>query len=236
MWRSRPIRRAELAAALVLALPALCAAQGAAATPELITDRPGFGESSAVVGPGTLQVETGLVVARADHDHPRDTTGQVMLRAGVASRGELRFAVDGHDVEVGGKVKLLDAAHAGIDLAVIPYLSRDPGFKVAAGRELPRGFELSGTFNATDGRSDSGRTWMKEISLSLDHALGERLGAYGEVDGGFAGHGCACSVDGGITVGVGANGQFDVEVGHRVHGEAQDWFMGVGFAVRRLHR
>src|SRR5262245_33121430 len=130
VWRSRPIRRAELAAALVLALPALCAAQGPTAPPELITDRPGFGESSAVVGPGTLQVETGLVVARADHDHARDTTGHVTLRAGLASRAELRFAVDGHDVEVGAKVKLLDAGRTGLDLSVIPYLSRDPGFKV----------------------------------------------------------------------------------------------------------
>ena len=220
----------------MLALPALCAAQTAAATPELVTDRPGFGESSAVVGRGTLQIETGLVLARADHEHAQDTTGQVLLRAGVASRAELRFAVDGHDVEVGGKVKLLDADRAGIDVAVIPYLSRDPGFKVAAGRELPHGFELSGTFNATDGRTDSGRAWQKEISVSLDHALDARLGAYGEVDGGFAGHGCACSVDGGITIGVGPHGQFDVEVGHRVRGDAQDWFMGVGFAVRRLHR
>ena len=236
MWPSRPIRRAELAAALVLTLPALCAAQGPTATPELITDRPGFGESSAVVGSGTFQVETGLVVARADHDHARDTTGQVMLRAGLASRAELRFAVDGHDAEVGGKVKLLDAGRAGIDLAIIPYLSRDPGFKVTGGRGLPHGFELSGTFNATDGRTDSGRAWQHEISLSLDHALSAHLGAYGEVDGGWAGHGCACSVDGGITIGVGPHGQFDVEAGHRVHGEAQDWFAGVGFAVRRLHR
>jgi hypothetical protein len=236
VWRPRPICRAELAAVLVLALPALGAAQSAAANPELVTDRPGFGESSAVVGRATLQVETGLVVARADHEHPRDTTGQVLLRAGVSSRVELRFAVDGHDVEVGGKVKLLDAARAGIDLAVIPYVSRDPGFKVAGGRGLPHGFELSGTFNATDGRTASGRAWQHEISLSLDHTLGARLGAYGEVDAAFAGQECACSVDGGITIGVGAHGQFDVEAGHRVHGEAQDWFMGVGFAVRRLHR
>lgn len=220
----------------VLALPALCAAQSASANPELVTDRPGFGESSAIVGRGTLQVETGLVVARADRAHPRDTTAQVLVRGGIASRVELRFAVDGHDVEVGGKVKLLDAARAGVDLAVIPYLSHDPGFKVAAGRALPHGFGLSGTFNATDASGDGGRAWQRGISLSLDHGLGGRVGAYGEVDGGFAGHGCACSVDGGMTIGVGAHGQFDVEVGHRVYGSAQDWFAGVGFAVRRLHR
>ena len=236
MWRPRPIRRAELAAVLVLALPATCAAQGAAANPELVTDRPGFGESSAVVGRGTLQAETGLTVVRADHAHPRDTIAQVLLRGGITSRAELRLAVDGHDVEVGGKVKLLDATRAGLDLAVIPYLSHDPGGKVAAGRGLPHGFGLSGTFNATDARGDGGRAWQREVSLSLDHGLGARVGAYGEVDGGFAGYGCACSVDGGVTIGVGAHGQFDVEVGHRVHGEAQDWFAGVGFAVRRLHR
>jgi len=147
---------------------------------------------------------------------------------------------------VGGKVKLLDEARAGVDLAVLPYLSLptasngfgsdhyDPGFKIAAGRGLPHGFGLSGTFNAADASGDDERAWEREISVSLDHGVGG-VGAYGEVDGSFAGAGCDCSVDGGITVPVGANRQFDVEFGRGVHGAAQDWFVGVGFVVRRLH-
>ena len=152
------------------------------------------------------------------------------------------------DAEVGGKVKVLDEARAGVDVAVLPYVSvptastgfgsahYDPGFKVAAGRGLPRGFGLSGTFNAADPAGDTGRAWQREISVSLDHGVGGGVGAYGEVDGAFAGNGCGCSVDGGVTVPLGANGQFDVEMGRRVHGPAQDWFVGAGFVIRRRPR
>jgi hypothetical protein len=42
-------------------------------------------------------------------------------------------------------------------------------------------------------------------------------------------------VNSGVTMALGANGQVDVEVGRGVSGQAQDWFVGIGFAVRRLH-
>jgi hypothetical protein len=261
--RPRSTPYAELAAALVLALPVLCAAQSAPAAPELVTDRPGFGESSGVVERGTIQIETGLTLQQIDASQRQLTAPQLLARVGVAPRVELRVSADGlidqtvrtssgrartygrSDAEVGGKVKVLDEARAGVDVAVLPYVSvptastgfgsahYDPGFKVAAGRGLPRGFGLSGTFNATDPAGDTGRAWQREISVSLDHGVGAGVGAYGEVDGAFAGRGCGCSVDGGVTVPLRANGQFDVEMGRRVHGPAQDWFVGAGFVIRR---
>jgi len=264
--RPRSTRCAELAAAIVFALPALCAAQSAPAVPELVTDRPGFGESSGVVGRGTIQIETGLTLEQTDPTRRQLTAPQVLARVGVAPRVELRVSADGlidqsvrlpsgrahtdgrSDAEVGGKVKLLDESRAGVDVAVLPYVSlptassgfgsghSDPGFKVVAARGMPRGFGLSATFNAADASGDSGRTWQREISVSLDHGVGGGVGAYGEVDGSFAGRGCGCSVDGGITVPVGVNGQFDLEVGRGVHGEAQQWFVGAGFVVRHVHR
>jgi hypothetical protein len=54
--RLRSIPCAELAAAIVLALPAIGAAQSAPAVPELVSDRPGFGESSSVAGRGTIRL------------------------------------------------------------------------------------------------------------------------------------------------------------------------------------
>ena len=262
MRRPRSNPYAELTAAFVLALPALCVAQSAPAVPELTTDRPGFGESSAVVGRGTIQLESGLTLQQTG-DTRQVTAPQLLARVGVAPRIELRVSVDGvidqavrtasgrahthgrADAEVGGKVKLFDEARAGVDVAVLPYVSLptaspgfgsahyDPGFKVAAGRGLPRGFGLSGTFNAADPAGDAGRAWQREISVSLDHGVGGGVGAYGEVDGAFAGTGCGCSVDGGVTVPIGTDGQFDVEMGRRVHGAAQDWFVGAGFVIRR---
>jgi hypothetical protein len=253
----------RLAVLFVLLQPALCAAQ-ATAVPELVTDRPGFGESSGVVGRGTIQIETGLTLEQTDAARRQFTAPQLLARVGVAPRVELRVSADGwidqsvrtpagrvhthgrSDAEVGGKVKLLDEDRAGVDVALLPYVSLptasngfgsdhyDPGFKIAAGRGLPRGFGLSSTFNAGDASGDDGRAWQREISLSLDHGVGG-VGAFGEMDGAFAGAGCNCSVDAGITVPVGANGQLDVEFGRGVHGAAQDWFVGVGFVVRRLH-
>jgi len=259
----------RLAVLFVLLQPALCAAQAPAsppAGPELVTDRPGFGESSSVVGHGTIQIETGFTLEQTDSARRQVSAPQLLARVGVASRLELRVSADGFieqsdrtpagrtqthgrsDAEVGAKVKLLDEARAGVDLAVLPYLSLptasnglgsahyDPGFKVAAARGLPRGFGLSGTLNAASASGDDRRAWGREISVSLDHGVGGGVAAYGEVDGAFAGADCGCSVDGGVTVPIGANGQFDVEFGRGVHGAAQKWFVGAGFVVRRLHR
>jgi hypothetical protein len=171
-----------------------------------------------------------------------------LIAQSVQTSGGRLHAYGGSDTEIGAKVKLLDAARGGLDLAVIPYLSLptasrgfgsdhyDPGFKLAAAHDLPHGFGLSGTFNAADASTGSGRSWQHEVSVSLDHALGRGLGAYGEVDGAFAGSGCACSVDGGITVALGANGQLDVEAGRGLRGAAQIWFVGAGVVIRRRHR
>jgi len=215
---------------------------------------------------GTIQFETGATLEQTDAERRRVMAPQLLVRVGVAPRVELRLSADGvidqavrtssgrahthgrSDAEVGGKVKLLDEARAGVDVAVLPYVSlptassgfgsghSDPGFKVVAARGMPRGFGLSATFNAADASGDSRRAWQREMSVSLDHGVSGSVGAYGEVDGSFAGRGCDCSVDGGITVPVGVNGQFDVEVGRGVHGAAQNWFVGAGFVVRHLHR
>jgi hypothetical protein len=266
--RRRSTWCAELTAAFVLALPALGVAQSMAAAPVLVTDRPGFGESSAVVERGTIQIESGITVQQSSPSIREVSAPQVLARIGVTPRVELRVATDGliadsvrtphgpvhthggSDSELGGKVKLFDAARAGIDLALIPYLSLptasrgfgsdhvDPGFKVAAARDLPHGFGLSGTFNAADVSGDGRRAWQRELSVSLDHGVGvgAGVGAFGEVDSAFTGSGCDCSVDAGITVALGTNGQVDVEAGRGLHGAAQDWFVGAGFVVRHRHR
>jgi hypothetical protein len=264
--RRRSTWCAELTAAFVLAVPALGAAQSTAAAPDLVTDRPGFGESSAVVERDAIQIEAGITVQQSTPSIREVSAPQVLARIGVTPRVEFRVATDGliadsvrtptgpvhthggSDSEVGGKVKLFDATRAGIDLAVIPYLSLptasrgfgsdhiDPGFKVAASRDLPRGFGLSGTFNTAEVSGDGGRVWQRELSVSLDHGVGAGVGAFGEVDSAFNGSGCDCSVDGGITVALGTNGQVDVEAGRGLHGAAQDWFVGAGFVVRYRHR
>ncbi len=123
---------------------------------------------------------------------------QVLVRVGVGPRFEFRLAGDGFvsrdrsqtpsghvrtsgrsDLEIGGKYKFASADGAGVDLAVIPFLSLptatdgfssngyDPGFKLTAARDLPRGFGLSGNLNFANTTSDTGRAWEREASLSL---------------------------------------------------------------------
>ena len=252
-------------AALVIGRAAVCEAQSSPAVPELVTDRPDFTESSDVVGHRVVQIESGLTLEQSDATTRQVTAPQMLVRIGVGRRVELRFAGDGFvsqsvqtpaghvrtsgrsDLELGAKVKFAEAAHAGLDLAVIPFLSLptasdgfssdgyDPGFKLTAARDLARGFGLSGNFNAASVTTAAGRTWAREASLSLGHGLGGPFGAYWETYGALAHGGCDCTVNTGVTMAIGGNGQVDVEVGRGVGGQAQDWFVGVGFAMRRLH-
>lgn len=252
-------------AALVIGRAAVCEAQGISSVPELVTDRPDFTESSEVVGHRVVQIESGLTLEQSDEITRQITAPQILVRVGVGSRVELRFAGDGFisqslktpagwartsggsDFELGGKFKFLDADRSGIDMAVIPFLSLptasdgfssngyDPGFKLTAARDLPRGFGLSGNFNAAHVTTERGRVWEHEVSVSIGHALVGPFGAYWEGFGTLTDGGCDCTVNTGVSLALGDNRQVDVEVGRGISGQAQDWFIGVGFAMRRLH-
>ena len=232
--------------------------------PELVTDRPDFTESSEVVGHRVIQIESGLTFEQTDETMRQVTAPQVLVRVGIGPRFEVRFAGDGFvsqsvetpagvvrsaghsDAEIGAKLKFLDAPSVGFDMAVIPFLSlptasdgfgttgHDPGFKLTAARELPRGFGLSGNFNVASVTGEDGRAWEREASVSLGHGLAGAWGAYWEAYGSLGGGQCDCTLNTGITRSLGVNGQVDVEVGRGIGGNAQDWFVGVGFAVRRL--
>jgi len=249
----------------VLGTAAAGTAQTLTPFPELVTDRPDFTESSEVVGHRVVQIETGLTLEQTDRTTRQVTAPQMLVRVGLGSRFEFRFAGDGvvsqslqtpsghvrttgrSDFEIGAKLKFADADRAGVDMAVIPFLSLptatngfssngyDPGFKLTAARDLPRGFGLSGNLNFANVTSELGRAWEREASLSLGHGLGGPFGAYWETFGTLTNGGCDCTVNTGLSMALGPNSQFDVEVGRGVSGQAQDWFFGVGFAVRRLH-
>lgn len=257
----RSMRVSLFAVAMSAGIVGVCAAQSD--VPELVTDRPDFTESSEVVGHGVVQIESGLTLEQTDETASQVTAPQVLVRVGIGSRFELRFAGDGFvsqsvdtpsgsvrtgghsDAEIGAKFKFLDAKSAGVDMAVIPFMSLpmasdgfgttgyDPGFKLTVARDLVKGFGLSGNFNAASVTGETGRAWEREASLSLGHGLGGAWGAYWEMYGSLH-DGCDCTLNAGVTRGFGNNLQVDVEVGRGVSGDAQDWFVGFGFAVRRL--
>jgi hypothetical protein len=191
---------------------------------------------------------------------------QLLVRVGVTPRFELRFGGDGFvaesirtatgtshatgssDAEIGFKYKLTGSPVAGFDAAILPSLSLptgragfssagyDPGVKLTWARELPRGFGLSGNVNLAWLTVDDRRDWEPSISLSLSRDLAENWGAYWETYGFINDGTCACTFNAGITRGFGGNLQLDVEAGRGMTASAADWFVGVGFAVRRLGR
>lgn len=258
------LRLTPLAGLLVLCAAGSSLAQ-TAPDPELITDRPDFTESSEVVGRGVVQIEAGITVEEPDSSVRQVTLPQLLVRIGLGSRVELRLASDGFvsqsladaggrhshrgrsDMEIGAKVKLLDADRAGFDLALIPALSLpiasddfgshgyDPGVKLTVARDLPREFGLSANVNTASVTEGDGRVWTREASVSLAHGLGGPFGGYWEAYGSFDRGGCDCTLNTGVTMALGANRQVDVEVGHGVSGDARGWFVGLGFALRRLH-
>ena len=78
--------------ASIAAIPAF-----AASDDSIVTDRPDFVESSAVVGKGRLQVETSFAAERSRIDGAveRATSTPTLLRIGVSDALELRFETDG---------------------------------------------------------------------------------------------------------------------------------------------
>jgi hypothetical protein len=225
-----------------------------------VTDRPDFTESSEVVGRGLFQLEGGFNYEGDGGARSLAVPG-ALLRLGMSRRVELRLGTDGYlsqrvnsarvsgagDIEVAAKIRLFDQAAAGIDIAVIPGLSlptgsdsqssggADPSVKLTWARSLPREFGLTGNVNVASITSGASRFTQSAFSLSLGHSLFAGWGGFVETYG-FSpmdrGTDAGLTVDGGLTRAVGANLQFDIEMGRGVTADAPDWFAGVGVAIR----
>ena len=159
---------------LVLA-PAPLRAQDTPAE-ELVTDRPDQTESAVVVGPGQVQVETGVLLTRDEAAGASVETVEgpgTLIRIGLGGRTELRLGWAGYlreevelpgsppetltfegpgDAELGAKVRLRDEA------------GRLPEAALLVGVSLPVGDE-----SFTSDRLDP------SLRLSLAHTLSDRL-------------------------------------------------------------
>lgn len=200
------VRRRSLLVSLALLVAASAGAQ------DLITDRPDFTESSAVVGAGNIQVESGFSYEGdgAGRDHINTLTVPASLtRIGLSRRVELRLGTDGFassrqggvraggmsDLEIGLKVSLLDEQRAGVDVAIIPMTSLPTGaadatsgaavptIKFTWARSLPAGFGLSGNYNLSAEREAGDRFTQQALSVSLGHDLPAGFGGYLEAYG-----------------------------------------------------
>ena len=216
------------------------------------TDRPDFTESSATIPKGRWQLEAGYTMQRAggtSHSLPES-----LLRAGVSSRVELRFAqnlsaADGalsfEDVTLGAKLSLGGQQGARPELALI-VLSTLPtgGTRVTAATMLPSavllaGWELGGRWSL-GGSAIAGREVDDHLELAgsavVGYTLSDRWRSYVETftiqpvsgNGGERGE---SYLNGGFAHLITPMVQVDVRAGVGIGGSAARYFGGVGLSV-----
>ncbi len=132
---------------------AACSVAHAADEEPIVTDRPDFVESSAVVGKGRFQLETSVAVERdrSDGTRERTTSTPTLLRFGVSDTLELRVETDGRmryradgddeherqrgaaDTSIGIKWHALDESGAMPAVGVLLHADVDSGSKAFRG-------------------------------------------------------------------------------------------------------
>jgi hypothetical protein len=112
----------------------------------IVTDRPDFVESSAVVGKGRLQIETSLAAERDRNGGvvERSTSTPTLLRIGVSDKLELRFETDGRLHAWGGEGGAFDDRGFGDTSVGVKWHARDaagsaPSVGVLLHADLPTG-------------------------------------------------------------------------------------------------
>ena len=182
------------------------------ATPELITDRPDFTESSQVLPRRWMQFETGVTFESDGRDVSKTRSvsfPSALVRIGLGVRTELRIGAEGYiterqqtgrsagysDAELGVKVSLLEERRAGLDLSVIPMASFptggagftsdgvDPTIKITLGRSLGAGFDLAGNVNFSWITEGDTHFSQQALSVSLNREIGRGWLGYAEIYG-----------------------------------------------------
>jgi hypothetical protein len=232
--------------------------------PELVPDRPDYTESVEVVGPGVIQTEHGITFDRQG-DARNLTAPELLMRIGLTKRIELRLGSDGFlmeksaagtskgpaDTEIAAKINIFRQNHFHPGFAIIPLVSLpsrdqrfsslgyDPTIKLAWDKDLAAGFSVGGNVNFSSITAAEGRFLQRAASWSFGHDLPAGFGAYWEVFGVSPwekGGQAAWIANTGVSHGVGRNAQIDARVGKRMSEAGPNWFVGIGFAMRRPTR
>ena len=233
-----------------------------AQTPDPIAaDRPGIADSSAVVGPGTLQIETGVQWEKRRSEF--STFFPTLFRVGLSSRLEARVEGDtyttiaDHDlhesgltpVALGFKALLTPPdgegrAAAGVIVNVTPAWGTGTfaSDHVSADVRLVFDWDLSDHWALTPNaglawtRGESGHFIPGLFALTLSYAPGRRVQWF--IDAGAEvpeaqGGAASLSIDAGIAYIPRRNWQLDISAGTRAHGDtAPRPFIGAGISWR----
>lgn len=219
----------------------------------MTADRPGFRNSTHLVGPGVVQVESGL---RLSGEHVLEIEPE--LRIGTFQWLELRLRADRvvirspeeggiagtSDLQVGVKFPVFNLIKntrvVGIVKTTVPsgHGSQttggyEPGAELIWEHKLTEDFSFAGTWNLAR-RKEERFVWQRAASISANNSFGKGLRAFAElyvVSPKDLGAVNDWTVDAGVMHLVGKFLMIDLAAGHSVHG-LSDWFMTVGFSIR----
>jgi hypothetical protein len=221
----------------------------------LVTDRPDFTESAAVVGTGRVQLEGGATWTDVG-DSDELALGEILVRIGLHDRLEFRVAansyarVDGPDGDVegvedpslGAKWLLAEGERGSAAFLAgtsIPLGDDDvgaegwqPELRLALAKDV--GDAALGANLGWEWQEASERTHVGLGSVTLGLPLGEWAGVFFETYA-FAAEGAGgeeAYFDTGVTRLLSDDFQLDLRVGVGLNDEASDWFAGVGAAHR----
>jgi hypothetical protein len=225
---------------------------GQTVEPEMSADRPGFRNSTHLVGPGVVQLENGLVLSRG-----ADLALQSEFRLGTFRWLELRLLVDEIVLRPGagsGRVGISDLQPS----IKFPIFDRIPGTRIVAilkstvpsghasqstggfepgaeliwERKITEDFSLAGTWNLTRLKQER-FVWQRAASLSANNSFSDRLRAFAEayVVSPREDAGNQWIVDAGLMRAIGRRVIVDAAAGHSIHGPSE-WFLTVGLSFR----
>ena len=225
----------------------------------LVTDRPSFTESAAVVGPGRLQVEGGFTFTRNGEQNSH-TLGEFVFRLGLVKRLEARLVVNPlsvvgrpgryetngpDDITFGARVKLVEAPRGIVPqfsiqgAAVVPVKDDErpnvaPALVLAAAWNLSDDLSLGSNLGWTYGGVSEDRFSSFSASLLFGVSLGKRWGTYAEYYGFVrtGDHPNENFVDAGVTFLVTPNFQLDGRIGTGFEDPRPNYFAGIGASFR----
>lgn len=218
------------------------------------TDRPHVSEAAAVVGPGTVQLETGFVGELSGDQGPLYSF-PVLLRVGVSDTAELRLEsdsmfLDGRsrfgpgDLNIGAKVMLLESEEVNVALLMRCGVHTagqgfrthiEPGAKLLLGKDLSESLALEVNLGLTSvfDSNDAVTRIEPNFAVALTQSLDEELSVFGEVFGfGTYGQPLALYAQTGLMLMPSADSQWDFEVILGLSPGTQEWGVGFGYSQR----
>jgi hypothetical protein len=243
--------RMRLTCVKVLVISAAVAAIVAGQTiePEMSADRPGFRNSTHLVGPGVVQFENGVVLSRG-----ADLALQSEFRLGIFRWLELRLVADEivlrpgggstragiSDLQPGIKFPVFDRIAGTRVVAILKSTvpsghgsqstgGYEPGAELIWERKLTEEFSLAGTWNLTRLKQER-VVWQRAASVSANNSFSDHLRAFAEayvVSPRELGTGNQWVVDAGLMGVIGRHVMVDAAAGHSIHGPSE-WFLTVG--------